>query len=609
MKSLMLFLQEILDDLGNLCGTSTRLDLKEIELRVKHEGISFLTISLPTFGKSLEKGLDRGYVAHDLFTGFRWTSGLPRLFGGFLELVFDRKTGRLLRDPSIPAIFAIRQICLMFAKIGLDCAEWRIRDAIDGYMQCEKDVRAADASLSPRDLDCFKRIGRLLWSDTFQAVDEDIFYGRIVPKHGPGATAEKLSSNAKWIMTEWTQRLDRYFPHWEYLTTSVSRSNEWLTTVQILEPGQERPVRVVTVPKTLKSPRIIAIEPACMMFIQQGILGSFERELFRNNFPGKFIRWDDQTPNQRMALDGSENGNLATLDLSEASDRVSNQHVRALLENFPNLAGGVDSCRSRKADVPGHGVIRLAKFASMGSALTFPFESIVFLTIIFLGIERELNRPLTRRDIESFAGSVRVYGDDIIVPTDYVHSVVSMLETFGFRVNRDKSFWNGKFRESCGKEYYDGHDVSITRMRSLLPTSRKDASGIVSTVSMRNQLYKAGLWRAARFLDTYLEELIPLPVVSEKSPVLGRHSFLTETLWGVPVRRLHPHYQVPVVRGLKVTGRAPEDILDGPGALLKCLTLLTLREGDGLPSISVDHLERSGRPKSIRTKLGWGPAH
>ena len=605
LKSLTLFLQKILADLEDLCGTSTQHDLKEIMLRVENEGISFLTISLPNFGSDFQKSLDRGYVARDLFQGYTWRGGLPRLFGGFLELVFARKGGRLLEDPFIPAIIAIRQITLMFAKIGIECTERRTRAAINRYIQCEQDVRDADASLPEDCLLRYKRIGRLLWNDIFQSVDEDIYYGRIVPRHGPGSTADRLSSNAKWIMSEWTQRLERYFPHWEYLI-HVDRPLfiERLKSVDVLEPGAERPVRVITVPKTLKTPRIIAIEPACMMFIQQGILNSFEREFARPNGPGKFIRWKSQSPNQAMAREGSEYGNLATLDLSEASDRVSNQHVRALLENFPNLLGGVDSCRSRKADVLGK-TIRLAKFASMGSALCFPFESMVFLTIIFCGIEKALNRHLSNKDINSFVGSVRVYGDDIIIPTDYVSSVIAELETFGFRVNSDKSFWTGKFRESCGKEYYAGHDVSIVRQRSMFPTSRKDVEEIISTVAFRNHLYKAGYWKAAAHIDELLESFgFLFPIVGDESPVLGRFSHLglnPEDTW------LDSNYHSPFVKGWVEASKSPEDILDDYGALLKCLTALELREIDQLPVVD-EHLLRSGRPSVRRIKLKGAPA-
>jgi len=602
----MLFLQQILQDLEDLCGTSTQADLKEISRRYEGEGLSFLTITLPSFGKDFEKSLDQGRVTRDLFQGFTWRRGLPRLFGGFLECVFDRKGGWLLDDPSIPAIIAIRQITLMFAKLDLPCASWRIDKAIDGYMQCEQDVRVADRTIPDHLMLRFKSIGNLLWSEVFQSVDEDIFYGRLTPRHGPGSTAEHLSSNAKWLMQEWTLRLERYFPHWEYLVSAPwPHLLEQIEGVNVLEPGQERPVRVITVPKTLKTPRIIAIEPACMMFIQQGILGSIERALFRTKFPGQFLRWDDQTPNQALALEGSKYGDLATLDLSEASDRVSNQHVRALLGNFPNLQGGVDACRSRKADVPGHGVIRLSKFASMGSALCFPFESMVFLTIIFLAIEQRANHPLTKKELNSFLGKVRVYGDDIIVPVDYVSSVIQMLETFGFRVNRSKSFWTGKFRESCGKEYYDGNDVSIIRQRSVFPSSLRDVEEIISTVAFRNHLYKAGFWKSAAFIDRLFDSIgFEFPIVGDESPVLGRSSLLgldPDSSW------LDEHLHAPFVKGYVESSRPPKDPLGEYGALIKCLVSLELRDPEDLPVFS-EHLLRSGRPSVRRIKLKGAPA-
>jgi len=130
---------------------------------------------------------------------------------------------------------------------------------------------------------------------------------------------------------------------------------------------------VIAVPKTMKTPRIIAVEPTAMQYMQQAISDNLVSNLEGRHFPYKWmIGFERQEPNQQMAKEGSLHGELATLDLSEASDRVSNQHVRRLTKGFPRVTEGIQACRSRKADVPGHGVIRLAKFASMGSALTFP---------------------------------------------------------------------------------------------------------------------------------------------------------------------------------------------------------------------------------------------
>lgn len=545
MKSLTTLWQKVADELSATgCRVSTAKDYEYVLGRVENEGVSFLTITLPTFCDDLQKALSQEEVTADLWKGLKRhnQSVLPAFLYGFSSLVFEPRSGRLLDEPSIDAIFAMRQLTLMFGKIQLECTEKRIQAAIDKYIQCEQEVKDNDAKMDEFLLDRFKTLSSMLYADVFQRVDEDVFYGRILPKHGPGVTADRLSGNRKYDQTEWPSRLEGVFPSGENLFPSW-RYHEEAQEIRLLEPGAERPVRVITVPKTLKTPRIIAVEPTCMQYMQQGLLLPLVEQIEGDDILSSLIGFTDQTPNQRMACEGSDPSilgylcqmtgkrtGLATLDLSEASDRVSNQLVRALFRNHPNLAEGVDATRSRKAVVPGHGVIRLAKYASMGSALCFPVEAMVFLTIVLMGIEDELNRPLTRKDLThrgGFAGGVRVYGDDIIVPRTYARSVARMLEAFGLRVNLNKSFWSGNFRESCGKEYYSGEDVSVTRVRQLLPTRQSDTKEIIASVSLRNRFYQAGLWETATYLDGLLEEVIPLPTINDTSPVLGRWTFLS----------------------------------------------------------------------------------
>lgn len=151
MKSLMLLWQEVLEELGTWCGTSTSQDLKKALARVEHEGISFFTITLPNFGKDFQKGLEEGLVDRCLFAGFQWKGGLPLFLGGFLDRVFDRGTGRLLDEPCVDSIFAIRQLTLMFGKILLPCSESRVEDAINKYIECEKELKECDKALSEED--------------------------------------------------------------------------------------------------------------------------------------------------------------------------------------------------------------------------------------------------------------------------------------------------------------------------------------------------------------------------------------------------------------------------------------------------------------------------
>lgn len=618
MKSLMLLWQVLLLESGNRCSVCTTLDLEQVKRRVKEEGESFLTITLPTFADGLQKALSAGQVAPSDFPSFAFSRkkgesvGLPKFLRGFLELIFDSGSGRLLDEPSIEAIACVRQLTLAFYKILLPCTPARERKAMEGYIECEKEVKEHDRHRSQRRYDDFSRVADLLYSRVYTDVSDDIQWNRLQGQHGPGSTADRLTGNRKWDQAEWPWRLESVFPSSGFLVANDNHY-EWLHRLTFLEPGQERPVKVTAVPKTMKTPRIIAQEPTCMMFMQKALANSLIPKLESDKLIGGMIGFQYQEVNRLMAEEASRTGCFATLDLSEASDRVSNQLVRALFRWQPRIAKAVDATRSRSADVPGFGAMRLAKYASMGSALTFPLEAMVFLTICFLGMERRLNRPLTRKDVYSWRGQVRVYGDDIIVPVDYAQSVADELEAFGLKVNRRKSYWTGKFRESCGAEYYDGSDVSVARFRRLLPLQRKhgkeikgeQAERLVSAVALRNELYVRGWWAAASWLDDYIKTVIPFPVVAPTSPVIGRWSFL-----GYETERTHPERHSPIVKGYVVRSVSPTSPLEGSGALLKVFSnplepFYRLDDLHGIATREEKHLFRAGRPLVVSIKRGW----
>lgn len=616
MKSLTVFLQWVLEESGTLCNVCTTHDLKTAMRRFEHEGESFLTISLASFGKDLEKGLDQGYVDHTMFPGFEKHRGTPRFLGGFLDRVFDRSSGRLLDAPDTEAIRCLRQITLMWAKINLPCTERRTRAAFRQYAQCELEVRNSDAVVTEEMLQTISRLSLLLFGKVWDDLSNRIDSFQITPKHGPGQTADKLLGNQKWVFKSWTRRLESVFPSSEYLIPSW-RHYEYLSETHFHEPGTELPVKVITVPKTQKTPRIIAMEPVCMQYMQQGLYAAIKEDVHKDDNLWRILGWGGDPRmgtttrdfggdpslaklNHELARRGSSSGAYATLDLKEASDRVSYQHVLALVRYWPSVREAIDATRSRKADVPGFGVLRLAKFASMGSALTFPLEAMIFTILAFHGIEKELNRPLTAKDIKRLRGKVRVFGDDIIVPQRYVQSVVGTLEAFGYRVNGSKSFWTGKFRESCGKDYYDGEDVSIVKLRHMPPSDRSDLSGWADLAEFRNLMYQFGYWKTAKSIDNYFREnRIPFPDVESTSPVVGRITYLG---YDVSQTRMCKYLHRPLVKGLVRTPIIPKNGIDGVPALHKVLSQV----GEE-PNPDPDHLRRSGRPSSVSTKMKWAP--
>jgi hypothetical protein len=478
------------------------------------------------------------------------------------------------------------------------------------YLRTEKELREWDSTFSEEELDFvhLKQVFDLLFHDSLNQLTKNLSELDVTPRHGPGYTASRSIGNAKWNDLFWTQRLDRLFPYQEFIRASVHHNLD-CDEPDLLSPGNETPVRVTFVPKTVDKCRTIAMEPTSMMYMQQAILAALVDSFRVNTRYGRvddFFNIRSQEQNRLLAYKGSLDGSLATLDLSDASDRVSNQLVRALLDKYPVVLNALDATRSRKADVLGK-TIRLSKYASMGSALCFPIESMVFLAIAITACLKGKQRqghshlPISNAEIRQLIGSVSVYGDDIVVPVSAACTTVSLLERFAFKVNDRKSFWTGRFRESCGADWYSGVDISVSRLRQPIPTVDSDAGAIISLIEFRNDLFqKRGLWKTAEYLDTLIERKVDLYVAvnCNSSEVIGAHTFCDPFLG--PDVYWDTEYHRYVVKGIKVVSKAPVNIVDGWDALLKYFI-----ERKDLP-LSHEAFFRSGRPTSIRLNTGWG---
>jgi len=638
-----------LEELGEHCSVSTARDAQTFARRLSREGDEFLTLTLPSFGKELERALAsesiptgsfagwsrrRGKVVltpHDASAQKRATRGLPEFLGGFLDLVFtdelsvgvsnlQMEVDQLDLAPRIrfpageegvermaDAIAAVRQLTLMFSKEKVQCTVPRQDAALADYVKTDQmlcdplnDSRASILFEGKR-LDRVRKVISIVFGDALSATDLAIYDEKLTPGHGPGATADGLKGNQKWTLPTWHDRLEYQFPYGVYGIPNYGYTWRY-AEVKHLAPLDEPPVKVKLVPKTQRSPRLIAVEPTCMQYVQQAITRTLvpllEVPLLNRqvNLSSWFVGFTDQTPNNNMACIGSEDGSLATLDLSEASDRIANWLVEDLFADFPHFLEGIQACRSTRAMLPSGQVIDLQKFASMGSALTFPIEAIVFCAVVLERVLRAQDKPISRRSIKALRDMVRVYGDDILVPNDTAETVADGLETLGFKVNRGKSFWTGKFRESCGKEFWNGRDVSIVKFRTALPASQRDAPEIISTVSTRNQLYMAGMWKTAAMLDGDLDRLLKgfYPIVTASSPVLGR----VDNSIPYEIHGWDSSTQSPFVRGYVDHSKTPYNGIDEEHALMKCLI-----ESIGEPNVDDEHLKRSGRPRVVSIKL------
>ena len=197
---------------------------------------------------------------------------------------------------------------------------------------------------------------------------------------------------------------------------------------------------VFTVPKNNKIDRAACKEPDMNMYLQKGV-GGFIRQRLKT----VGIDLNDQTINQRLAQRGSLDGSLATIDLSSASDSISDRLVWSFLP--PELYSYLDMIRSHYGYVDGK-MIRWELFSTMGNGFTFELESMIFWAIV----------KATQIHFRN-TGTIGIYGDDIICPTEIAPRVLEALSFYGFKPNLRKTFVSGSFRESCGAHYFRGIDV------------------------------------------------------------------------------------------------------------------------------------------------------
>lgn len=221
--------------------------------------------------------------------------------------------------------------------------------------------------------------------------------------------------------------------------------------------------KVAFVPKNAKTERSIAIEPYFNVYFQLGVGGMLRNRLYRRCN----INLDSQLRNQALARKGSITGELATIDFSMASDTISRETVRLLLP--PEWFDHLDRLRSKNYLMDG--VIRpYEKFSSMGNGFTFELETMIFYAIAVSAC-RHLGLDPT---------DVTVFGDDVVLPTEACALFQSVCSFLGFKVNEEKSFQSGLFRESCGEDFLRG-----IRVR---PVFCKELATVQHVVSLANRL-------------------------------------------------------------------------------------------------------------------------
>lgn len=423
-------------------------DIRTLVRRSRSEGIPFLAVSLPCLAKDVYRSFQTGCLEVDSRFSRKKNSCLPVFLNSFFLYLYEQ-------DGSIKELTDERQ---MGFKVLLQILG--LYKKLEGPYQADVLSQMADEFIGLQDRQ--PSIDRLaLVNSQFnnvlncaRGILETVFIDydpKDIPLHGSGAVADRLS------------RVDRYvnlYDHPVMLDAVQQHCSYWIHADIALKGyriSERKTARVVSVVKEYGKPRFITVIDSDLMLKQQAIMNDIMSFIETGNHSASgYVNFTDQEINQSLVCCAHEMG-LATMDLKDASNLVFRNTAWAVLPG--NIFEKVDSCRPTYVDLdavsPGAGVIELNTFLPQGAATCFPIEALVFWAIA-TAVSR----------LFGDGSPVWVYGDDIICSMSIYVTLVKVFTAVGFKVNLDKSYSDGPFRESCGLDVLSNTDVTPVRFRN-----------------------------------------------------------------------------------------------------------------------------------------------
>lgn len=380
----------------------------------------------------------------------------------------------------------LRQLLVFCYKIEREPTNAQLQASQEVFVDTDSSIDIWDAAF----LSATRPISQSVLSAAHKLISRvicKINWQEIKPSHGPGAVFPPRSADEKSNFCTIYDTIQRRYPADQYFCGIPSYWDHVFVHGNDRLNASDRIVsKLVAVPKDSRGPRLISVHPSEAIWIQQGQRKLLEHAIESSPLTREAISFRDQTRNGNLALVSSETREYTTLDLSEASDRISCLLVSTLF--------GVDVydvlCCARSSHVKlfNGSLHSLRKWAPMGNALCFPVESLIFWALVRAAIETCPLR-LVPKQKASDVRQVFVFGDDIIFPKRYQQRVLGVLVGAGMKPNTGKTFFKGFFRESCGIEAYHGIDITPLRMRTgnVITTQ-----GIVSNLSLAKRLREQG---------------------------------------------------------------------------------------------------------------------
>jgi hypothetical protein len=385
----------------------------------------------------------------DLLMFLEGSGGLPEFPQWLIPLV-----ERFLSTMDGKYLKFLRQVLLFCYKIEFEPSNDQLKEAQATFENTDEGIANWDDAFTAS-------THKAMFSSARQIVGKCIYktdWSKILPGHGPGAVYPSCFSYDKSKFLTIYRPIEDYYPHAEYMCGIPSFWwDHYVRHADCLSEQDTIVSRLVAVPKDSRGPRLICVHPKEAIWIQQGCRRLLEQAITSKHSPchGR-ITFDDQTVNGNLALASSLTREYCTLDLKEASDRISCKLVEYL---FGTHAYKWLSCsRASQVRLLDDRVITLRKWAPMGNCLTFPVQSLIFYALVRAGIRSLYGENCT---------DIFVFGDDIVFPVKFYDGALLGLVRSGAIPNTTKTFRHGFFRESCGVDAFKGVNVTPHRLRRL----------------------------------------------------------------------------------------------------------------------------------------------
>lgn len=513
--------QAVLRDIQNINpryrSVDSARDFKTISIRLEHEGLGFISVILPNLMSDLFAYLETGIPS---YTGWKLKPGTkyPAFLGRLFEEVHEAG------DHQALSFAHIYQICVLFKKLKGPFKKDVLRDMSRKFIN--DDYRLGMVDLMSEPVEPIINNARKIIETVFK--DVDLSPGYLLPKPGPGATNTPVDKNLRFRPHRFYTSLDEEFDYLEYFYSHSWDPFEDARRYMNLPIMDQATSRFKWVHKYLGKPRGICIEENEMQFFQQAVKRFLYDWLESHPWTRGKVNFTDQSINQGLALNSSVSGDMVTLDMSSASNMVSRELVFRLFWNT-SLTDILDTLSTRIIEMSVQdelGVdmnctreIYTNMFAPMGSGVCFPVMAIVHWALVCSIIKLS-----SIDDSSNLSKQVYVYGDDIIFPSSAKEAVFTYLPLFGMKINTDKSFGNGPFRESCGIHAYNGVDVTPVYVNHITSFNqdKRDTSTLLSLIAKEDLFFKKGFDETSQCIQKQVRKhYFSLPTVGRASPVLG----------------------------------------------------------------------------------------